>query len=117
MQRTALVAAYVNAIERARKNGWTWNEVLSVIPDDVASTREQLRHAYLRAVRRINKGNLDPDQIPLPQAGPSSLASKEAQTNAQSSSSSQKPVPTDSGQSTQQNNDDPLGIFGRDNPS
>jgi hypothetical protein len=59
---TARVAAYKDAIELARTQGLTWNEIASMIGIDNGI---KLRRAFVRALAGIESGRLAPRQISL----------------------------------------------------
>ncbi|MCR1346421.1 hypothetical protein NRY68_11710 [Acidithiobacillus ferrooxidans] len=64
---TPRVARYVRAIEQARLEGYTWDEIFDVLSSEVSlHTWGQLRQAFLRAQKAMADGRLSPQQIPLP---------------------------------------------------
>ena len=63
---TPRIARYVRAIEQARLEGYTWEEIFDVLSSEVSlHTWGQLRQAFLRAQKAIADGRLSPQQIPL----------------------------------------------------
>ncbi|MBU2761717.1 MULTISPECIES: hypothetical protein [Acidithiobacillus] len=63
---TPRVARYVQAIEQARLEGYTWEEIFDVLSSEIPlHTWGQLRQAFLRAQKAMADGRLSPQQLPL----------------------------------------------------
>lgn len=67
MNLTARVAAYLEGIETARRNGESWRDIFERIASELdLATWQQLWEATKRARRAVATGRLAPDQKKLP---------------------------------------------------
>lgn len=92
----ARIARYTDSISVARKNGYTWKELVEVLtPATGVKNERRLADAYKRAVKAIDDGRLSPQQLPLPREGESKSNRPKAQALSDNPSVvGQRPLPT-----------------------
>lgn len=84
---TARVAAYRDAIDSARADGLTWNEIALLIG---VENGIKLRQAFVRAKAGIESGRLAPQQRPLPIPSPPDMSRTFSETGLEEKSGFEK---------------------------
>lgn len=84
---TARVAAYRDAIDSARADGLTWNEIALLIG---VENGIKLRQAVVRAKAGIESGRLAPQQRPLPIPSPPDMSRTFSETGLEEKSGFEK---------------------------
>lgn len=65
--KTARIAAYLNAIDRARQQGAGWRHIHGKLREAVdVENVVMFRQLVARARKQVDKGRYAPDQLPLP---------------------------------------------------
>lgn len=87
-KRTARIAPYRDAIQKAHAAGWTWADIARVLPAELDVNAMQLKRAML-----LSKVRYEAEQLPLPTQKPTqSKPSAITRPNGRVGGTTQNPV-------------------------